>query len=126
MPKQLTNDELDSELAYVMRMHRGQEMAIRRWNLCMKIFGLDAAYERSDGNPYDRQLRKSIERLRREGYLICNLGNGDGYFLAETQEEYQKFRAVYVSHAAPVMETARMMDKAAGQKWPNPLQPGLL
>lgn len=126
MPRFLTDDDLDREMLFVIRMHKGQVNAIRRWDLCLKIFGADAAIDRNDGNTYDRQARRSIERLRRQGHIICNLGSGDGYFLAVTPEEYQSFRAVYGSHAFPIMETIREMDKAAGQQWENPLQPRML
>lgn len=126
MPKILTDSELDREVRFVIYQHKGGQNAVRRWDLTLRIFGEDAVLDRSDGNTYDRQLRKSIERLRRQGHLICNLGNGDGYFLASTKDEYQDFRSVYGAHAFPIMETIRALDQAAGQKWPNPLQPGLL
>lgn len=126
MPRQLTDDELDSEVLYVIRMHRGQENAIRRWDLCIRVFGEDAALDRNDGNTYDRGVRKSIQRLRLDGHLICNLGNGDGYFMATNNDEYLKFRSVFGSHAFPIMETIREMDKAAARQWPNPLQPRMM
>ena len=31
-----------------------------------------------------------IEELRRQGHLICNLQNGAGYFLADTDEEVEQ------------------------------------
>lgn len=126
MPRYLTDKQLDRELLYVVRMHRGQDNAIGRWDLCIKLFGEDAVFSRSDTNTYDRNIRRCVERLRRRGYIICNLGNGDGYFLAVTKEDYQRFRAAYGAHAFPIMETIREMDKAAERQWPNPLQPSLM
>lgn len=126
MPKQLTDEELDRETLFVINMHRGQDNAIRRWDLCVKIYGQGSVLDQSDRNTYDRAVRKSIERLRKQGHIICNLGAGDGYFLAETKEDYQAFRTVYGSHAFPIMETIHEMDKAAEKKWPNPLQPSLM
>lgn len=35
----------------------------------------------------DREVRKSIERLRQNGILICNEQNGSGYYIAETDQE---------------------------------------
>ena len=35
----------------------------------------------------ERAVRNRIEELRNEGYLICNLQNGKGYFLAENDED---------------------------------------
>lgn len=126
MPKQFTDAELDREVLFVMNMHRGQENAVSRWELVEKVFGRDAALVRSDGNTYDRQLRQSISRLRMRGHIICNLGEGSGYFLATTPEEYQAFRSYFGAHAFPIMETIRELDKAAEEKWPNPLQPRLI
>lgn len=62
MPRQLTDDQLDSEMLFTIRMHRGQDNAIRRWDLCLKLFGEDAVLNRNDGNTHDRAVRKSIER----------------------------------------------------------------
>ena len=38
----------------------------------------------------DRVVRQRIEELRNEGHLICNLQNGSGYFLADTDEEIEQ------------------------------------
>ena len=38
----------------------------------------------------DRVVRQRIEELRNEGHLICNLQNGSGYFLADTDEEVER------------------------------------
>lgn len=35
----------------------------------------------------DRHVRRLIEELRGDGYLICNAQNGKGYYLAETPAE---------------------------------------
>ena len=38
----------------------------------------------------ERYVRQRIEELRNAGYLICNEQNGQGYYLAETDEEVEK------------------------------------
>lgn len=38
----------------------------------------------------ERTVRNLIEELRNEGHLICNMQDGHGYFLAETDEEVEK------------------------------------
>lgn len=126
MPRMLTDEQLDKDVLYIIGKHRGNDNAISRWDLCLQVFGEAAVLDRNDLNTYDRQVRRSIERLRRQGHLICNLGAGDGYFLAVNNDEYLRFRTVYGSHAFPIMETIREMDKAAGKEWPNPLQPSLM
>jgi hypothetical protein len=75
----------------------------------------------------DRQLRKAIENLRGQGMLICNLANGDGYYLAGNEAEYQAFRGKYGSYAFTILDKIRAMDVAAEQRWgkPTAVQPGL-
>ncbi len=126
MLKKLTDVELDRDVLYVMRMHRGKENAVDRWALCVRIFGPGADLPRSDNNTHDRLIRNAISRLRAHGHIICNLGDGGGFFTAETVEEYQSFREYYGRHAWPIMKTIGKMDKAAAEKWPNPLQPRML
>ena len=38
----------------------------------------------------DRNVRERIEELRNEGHLICNLQDGNGYFLAENEEDIEQ------------------------------------
>ena len=38
----------------------------------------------------DRNVRERIEELRNEGHLICNLQNGNGYYIAEDEEDIRR------------------------------------
>ena len=71
----MTNEE-----AYVlMFIPIGKENAIARSVLCASAgFG-------------DRKIREIIEALRSDGYLICNLSDGKGYFLAANKEEANRY-----------------------------------
>jgi len=69
------------------------------------------------GQASDRQVRKAIENLREQGVLICNLLDGEGYFMADTLEEYQAFRAQYGSYAFTMLEKIKAMDRAADERW---------
>ena len=132
-----TKDQLDDEIRYQLYQHLGRGNAIDRWDLVRAVFGKDAALalvdmhpqdmdESGDHNRFDRRIRDGIERLRNNGHMICNMGSGDGYYIAATIEEYQEFRLKYGRHAFPIIQTIRRMDETAKQKWPNPLQPSLL
>lgn len=121
----ISKDELDHVVQYVIYQHIGKANAVDRWLLVEKVFG-EKPEVLTDDNPQDREIRRSKERLRHQGHLICDLGNGKGSYVANTHEEYLEFRQVYGSHAFPIMENIHAMDKAAAQKYPNPLQPGLL
>jgi len=123
----ISKDELDHEVLYVLMNHQGAENAIDRWKLAETVFEeIQWKEAQNDDNSSDRQCRHSIERLRHQGHIICNTGNGHGYYMAKTVEEYQAFRNNYGAHAFPIMEAIREMDKAAENKWPNPLQPRMI
>jgi DNA-binding FadR family transcriptional regulator len=121
-----TDDELDREVLFQLKMHVGHKNAVDRWELVAKIFGPGADLPRSDDNVSDRQIREAVRRLRRQGVIICDMGDGRGRFLAETSDEYQAFRQYFGAGAFEKIETMHEMDKAAQQLWPNALQPRLL
>jgi len=128
----LTSDQLDREVAYILKGHIGKDRPVDRWDFVRRIFGEGADLPRSDNNPQDRRIRDSVERLRPD-LLICDLADGKGRYLASTYAEYMEFRSKYISHALPIMETARKMDAAALRRFPdeyreyrrNSLQPEL-
>lgn len=120
MPKEYeTLNQLDSEVLFVMMMHRGERNAIQRWSLVKRIYGDDAVSDESqnDENLYDRAVRKSIERLRQAGQHICNRGNGAGYYIADSREEYERFKQYYLGPAYPKFMAAKVMDEAADARW---------
>ena len=55
----------------------------------------------------DRQARKVIEKLRKQGYLIVN--NGDGYYIAKTKLEASQFLTEYYLHFKSMSETLQIM-----------------
>ena len=124
MPRiHLTDEQLDTEVLFRIKRHVGRKNAIGRWELVAKIYGAVLPQDQNDSNPADRLIREAVARLRKRGVLICDMGNGQGRYLAETIEEYQQFRIKYSSRAYEILETLREMDKAAEQTWDsNPLQ----
>ena len=122
----MDREELCERVLLELAHHVGKLNAIDRWVLAVRIFGTGADIPKSDDNHFDRRIRRVVEVLRGRGNLICNLGDGRGWYLAGSDEEYRAFRAVYGSHALPIMETIHAMDKRAQEQWPNALQPRLL
>jgi hypothetical protein len=118
--------ELEQKIMTELAHHVGKAYALDRWDLVLLMFGYEEVDPRNDSNRADRAVRKAIESLRSQGRIICNLGDGAGWFLPATDEEYRAFRAVYGSHAFPIMENLQAMDHAAQEQWPNALQPRLL
>lgn len=54
-------------------------------------------------NLSDRQLRKEIERLQNEGHPICNLSEGKGYFVAQTERELERYKLQERSRAIKIL-----------------------
>jgi hypothetical protein len=122
----LDAEQVEERVKRILKNHIGQANAKGRWALVADVFGPGADRDRSDLNRADRAVRKAIERLRNQGTIICNLGDGTGWFLPATDEEYQIFRSMYGSHAFPILENIRAMDRTAQQRWPTRQQPRLL
>lgn len=49
--------------------------------------GADRSWISAHTGYSDRMVRNLIEDLRNEGHLICNLQDGRGYYIAETEDE---------------------------------------
>lgn len=56
---------------------------------------------------HDRKVREIIEELRNDGHLICNLQDGNGYFLAETTEEILQQYKQDCNRAMSIMKRAK-------------------
>ena len=121
----MEREELEKLLQSILASHVGEANAIARWDLVIKVFGQGADIPRTDDNRADRAIRKAVEGLRNQGRIICNLGNGAGWFMPSNDEEYRAFRSSYGSHAFPIMANIRAMDETAREIWPNALQPRL-
>lgn len=126
MPPRLTDEQLDQAVLFWIKQHRGRTNPIGRWELVAKIYGPVLPQDQNDNHPGDRHIRESVERLRKKGVLICDMGDGVGRYLPETVEEYRAFRAKYSSRAYAIIATVNEMDEAAKQEWPDLLQPRLL
>lgn len=57
----------------------------------------------------DREIRQGIRELRLTGMRIVTNSDG-GYFIAESESDYQKFRRGMVSRVAKIMQVVRAMD----------------
>lgn len=59
----------------------------------------------------ERKMRDSIEELRRLGVRICAPLSGEGYYIAETEEEYKELRHDYIKRALAAFKTVQAMDQ---------------
>ena len=103
---------LEKAVLSILARCAGQKLAVGRGRL-VELARLAPGL----GQASDRQVRKAIENLREQGVLICNLLDGEGYFMADTLEEYQAFRAQYGSYAFTMLEKIKAMDRAADERW---------
>lgn len=55
----------------------------------------------------DRQARKVIEKLRKQGYIIIN--DGDGYTIPTKKTEASDFLAMYYHHTKTMARTLEKM-----------------
>ena len=97
----------DALLKLLERNHVGKENAIRAYELALMF-----------GDNTDRPTRLAIQDLRNDGTLILSSSHGEfkGYFMANTLEEYEEFRAHnFRSRAMSILVTDRAMAKAAQQ-----------
>ena len=60
----------------------------------------------------DRQNRDAITELRKAGYRIGSYSGGKGYWLCQSEEEYQIVRNMYLSKARDMLATVGAMDRA--------------
>ena len=123
MLNKLTDDALDRSLLYILGQHIGKEKAVDRWDLVETVFGEYVPEQfRNDSHPLDREIRYAVNRLRKAGHLICDLGNGKGRYIAKNEAEFWELYNYYVKPIKERAEVARAMKKAAVVRWPNALQ----
>jgi hypothetical protein len=119
----ILNEALDRSLLYILNQHIGKDRAVERWELVETVFGERVPeHMRHDDNLDDREIRYAIGRLRKQGYLICDMGNGNGRYLASNENEFWEYYGSYVKPIRERAEVARAMKKAALKRWPNALQ----
>lgn len=130
MPKELNKVQLENEVLFIINMHQGEQNPIDRWTFAKKVFGEDAVTDetKNDDNKYDRKVRDMLEYLRlSRGMLICNLGDGRGYYLAKTREEYEKWKGYYLGASITKYVVVSSTDKKADEKFgpaPKPTPQG--
>ena len=118
--------DTQAKVLFYLTMRVGADDAMNRWELCEKVFQKHIPeHLRNDDNKDDREIRQAVSDLRREGHLICNVGKGEGYYIAENADEFWRFYAYYVSPIKERAAIAAAMKKAAEKKFPDLLQPSL-
>lgn len=101
-----------SAVGRLLAGHVGSSQAQRRGDILQSVRQIPAYRTATD-----RMIRGAIEDLREEGWLICNLMDDEGYFLASSLFEWEHFRALYTSYALTILARASKMDRTAEARW---------
>ena len=114
-----SKEEVAREVRYILSLHKGKENAISRWALVTRIFGAEAAANRGNNNPFDRQIREVIEQYR-EIDLIVSSSSAAGYYLAADMNDIETIATEYDKRSVKMLEKARKlrqrgMEKLGGQ-----------
>lgn len=108
--KQMTDDELEAKVRGILQFHRGRANKVSRWQLVEQIFGRDAAANRGNNNPFDRQIRNAIAKWRDVDLIVSTSGT-DGYWIAEDMNDINTIADEYVKRSREMEEKARNLVK---------------
>lgn len=99
---------LDDKVLTAIWSHRGKENRIGRAELVQEVFGVKVSNAQLANNRMDRQIRESIERLRRK-YVIISSSGLNGYWFPETEAEAQAFITETENRAMKLLQITRTM-----------------
>jgi hypothetical protein len=106
---QMPDASLERAMLRILSFHIGKNHAISKPQLLRDL-------GRSGFHVSERQARGEIVELRKHGHLICSSSGDGGYYIAETNEEYEEFAQVeYRAKIIDMSETLRAMDDGAGK-----------
>lgn len=80
------------------------------------MFGRDAAANRTNNNPFDRQIREVISKFRDVDLIISSSG-ANGYWLAADMNDIEAIAQEYVNRSRVMEEKARNVRKRGQEKF---------
>ena len=126
-------EELKNSILSVLNHHYGIDNAISQKELLFAIKKIATEATSLDL----RDIRRLINELRNEGYLICSATGlkhdsddsvkpkPSGYYIPVTLEEFQVYHNYHAKQIRTNINTLRAMDKSASLAFPREMQPGL-
>ena len=91
-------------------MNSVRELLVNRLLQCTREQPMDRYREARRHGINERMIRKMVTDLRREGWRVCADSSGKGYWIAQNETDYIRFRKEYVSRATEIFETVKAMD----------------
>lgn len=113
---EMNQEEIERQVRYILSKHIGKTNPVSRWELVERIFGREAAANRGNNNPFDRQIREIIEKYRVED-LIVSSSNGAGYWLAADQSEVNIIADEYEKRSKNMLDKASRLRKRGVEKF---------
>lgn len=112
-----TDEEIESEVRHILSFRKGKENKISRWELVERVFGREAAANRSSNNNlYDRKIREAIAKWRDIDLIVSSSGSS-GYWLAADMEDIELIAEEYVKRSRIMEEKARNLRKRGAEKF---------
>jgi len=111
-----TVEEIVRDVRFYLSFHKGKDNLISRWELVEKIFGRQAAANRSNNNPYDRKIRDVIAEYR-DVDLICSSSGAAGYWLAADMNDIEEIASEYDKRAKDMLTKASHLRKRGSEKF---------
>jgi hypothetical protein len=110
----LTDEQLETQVRAILVYHKGKDHRISRWELVDRIFGPEAAADRSNNNPYDRRIREAIAKWREHDLIVSSSSVG-GYWLAADFQDVELIAEEYVSRSREMEERARNLRRRGAE-----------
>jgi hypothetical protein len=110
----LTEQQLETQVRAILLSHKGKEQRISRWELVTRIFGVEAAANRSNNNIYDRRIREAIAKWRDHDLIVSSSSQG-GYWLAADMQDVELIAEEYVSRSREMEARARNLRKRGAE-----------
>lgn len=112
-----SQEDLDGQVLSALFEHRGKSNRIGRRELVNQIYKLNLTKEDNIANLHaDRQVRESIERLRKTHIILSSSGNG-GYWMPESAAEVERYSAEIVSRARKLEQQSRRLLRMAEENF---------
>lgn len=112
--REKTNREIEQEVRFILSLHKGRDKRISRWELVERVFGREAAANRSNNNPFDRKIREVVAKFRDTDLIVSSSALG-GYWLAADMDDIEVIAEEYVKRSREMEEKARNLRRRGAE-----------
>ena len=109
-----SQEEIEREVRSILSFHKGKNNRVSRWELVERIFGRQAAANRSNNNAFDRRIRDVIAKYRDTDLIVSSSALG-GYWLAADMDDIEIIAEEYVKRSREMEEKARNLRRRGAE-----------